>query len=179
MSLPIRRVAEETDVDSAFLETSRQQGVTAGLDSYVVEQDATEELVVPVIQEQAVVEKKLHVTGYVRVRKLVHEVEEIVREALASDTVDIERVPKDILVESPIPIRVEDNVTIIPILEEEVVVTKRLRLKEEVRISRRHTSKDFTGQVILRSEELVVERLNGQTPDSSLTRVQDRKETNG
>ena len=160
-------------------ETVGQNQTSGSAEYYEVEHDAAGDFVVPVIQEQAVVEKKLKVTGYVRVRKLVHEAEEIVREALASDTVDIERVPKDILVEGPVAIRVEGDVTIIPILEEEVVVTKRLRLKEEVRISRRHTSKDFTQQVILRSEELVVERLDGQTPDSSLTRVQDRKETNG
>ncbi|MGI4789010.1 MAG: DUF2382 domain-containing protein [Janthinobacterium lividum] len=48
--------------------------------------------------------------------------------------VDLSRVEINEFVENPPPVRYEGNVMIIPILEEVLVVEKRLRLKEEVYI---------------------------------------------
>jgi stress response protein YsnF len=49
--------------------------------------------------------------------------------------------------------------TIITLLEKEVVVEKRLRAIEEVRITRRQTTRQAAQHVTLRREEAVVERL--------------------
>jgi stress response protein YsnF len=50
--------------------------------------------------------------------------------------------------------------TIITLLEKEVVVEKRLRATEEVRITRRRTTRQAAQHVTLRREEAVVERLD-------------------
>ena len=53
----------------------------------------------------------------------------------------MERVPLDCWVEAPVPVRQEGETTIITLLEEEVVVEKHLRATEEVRITKRRTTR--------------------------------------
>jgi stress response protein YsnF len=60
--------------------------------------------------------------------------------------------------EAPVPVRQEGLTTIITLLEE-VVVEKRLRATEEVRITKRRTTRQASQHVTLRREEAVVERL--------------------
>ena len=55
-------------------------------------------------------------------------------------------------------IRTEDGVTIIPVLEEIVVVEKRLILKREIRISKRAISETAEIPVSLRKQQATVER---------------------
>ena len=97
--------------------------------------------VIPVVEERAVVLKRKKLTGGLRVRTVVHEDEEVIDEPLATEEVEVERVPLDRWVEAPIPIRQEGETTIITLLEEVVVVEKRLRATEEVRITKRRTTR--------------------------------------
>ncbi len=117
----------------------------------------------PVVEERAVVRKRKKVTGAIRVRTVVHEVEELIDEPLSTEQVDVEHVPVDRWVEAPVPVRQEGQTTIISIHEEVVVVEKRLRLVEEVRITRRASIHRAGERVTLRREEAVVERL--EPPD--------------
>jgi stress response protein YsnF len=55
--------------------------------------------------------------------------------------------------------RVEGDTTIIPVVEEIVVVEKRLVLVEEVRIRQITTSEDVTVPVTLRRQTATVERV--------------------
>jgi stress response protein YsnF len=55
-------------------------------------------------------------------------------------------------------IRTEDGVTIIPVLEEVLVVEKRLVLKREIRIRKRSTSETVEIPVSLRQQRAKVER---------------------
>jgi stress response protein YsnF len=55
-------------------------------------------------------------------------------------------------------IRTEGGVTIIPVLEEVLVVEKRLVLKREIRISKRSTSETVKIPVSLRKQRADVER---------------------
>jgi stress response protein YsnF len=123
--------------------------------------------VIPVVEERAVVVKRKKLTGGLRVRTVVHEDEEVVKEPLVTEEVEVERVPLDRWVEAPVPVRQEGETTIITLLEEVVVVEKRLRATEEVRITKRRTTRQATQQVTLRREETVVERLEiaGQGDD--------------
>jgi stress response protein YsnF len=115
-------------------------------------------IVVPVIEEQLDVRRELRTTNVVRVHKVVHEKESLVSEFLTSETVDIERVPKDLIVQDPPPVRTEGDVTVIPVIEEVLVVTKQFRLVEEVRITRRRSNNLYQQEVTLRSEQIEVER---------------------
>ncbi len=115
-------------------------------------------VIIPVVAEELEVHKVVHATGTVRIQKFVRESETIVNEDLNSDTIQVERVPMDVVIESPPPIRTEGDVTIIPVVKEVLVVVKQLHLVEELRITRRTTTTNQQQAVTLRAEEIVVER---------------------
>ncbi len=120
-------------------------------------------IVVPVMAEELNVQKRQVTTGGVRVRKLVHEHQETVDEPLLREDVQVERVPVNLMVSEPVQVRYEGETMIIPILEEVLVVEKRLMVKEEVRVTKRQTQHNEPQEVTVRSEEVVVEPL---TPSS-------------
>ncbi len=128
-------------------------------DQHVSELKAGEEIVLPVLQEELNIQKKQIVTGVVRLRKLVQEREELVNEPLLSETVEVERIPVNRVVEGPIAPRYEGQTTIISVIEEVLVVSKQLVLKEEIRITKRITEAPYLQQVILRSEQIEVDHL--------------------
>jgi uncharacterized protein (TIGR02271 family) len=125
--------------------------------------DANEPLrdstVIPVIEEQLQVGKKVVETGSVRINKIVREEEVTVETPVVVEKLDIERIPINQYVESAPPaVRYEGDVMIVPILEEVVVVEKRLRLVEELRITKRQEHTQVSQPVILRKEEVTVDR---------------------
>ena len=123
------------------------------------EQDGQTEqqYVIPVVAEVLTVGKEAIVTGGVRVSTQVTERTETVDLLLRREEVQVERVPINQPVdEAPQP-RQEGDFWIIPILEEVVVVEKKLFLKEEVRIRRTSHEVHSPQAVTLRSEEVVIE----------------------
>jgi uncharacterized protein (TIGR02271 family) len=117
-------------------------------------------LVLPVIAEELAVEKRVVETGKVRITKVVHEREAVVDEPLLREEVEVERVPIERVVDGPIPVRYENDTVIVSILEEVLVVQKRLMLKEELHIRKRNVEAHQPQQVTLRHEEARIERLN-------------------
>jgi len=81
--------------------------------------------------------------------------------------VEVTRVPVDRVVDHPPEIRTENDVTIIPILEEVLVVEKRLVLKEELHVRKTNTQDNVELPVQLRKQRAVVERLAVEEDDSS------------
>lgn len=130
-------------------------------------------VVVPAIEEELDVRKRKVGTGGVRVTKKVYEREELVDQPLLAQEVDVERVPINRLVESSVPIRYEGDTMIVPVLEEVLVVEKRLMLKEELRITKRQSETHQPQRVILRREEAIVEHLGGreETPQEGGART--------
>jgi uncharacterized protein (TIGR02271 family) len=118
-----------------------------------------DELVVPVTVEEVDIRKRQWETGGVRVEIGVREREELVDEPLVRQEVSVERVPINQVVEAPPAVRQEGNTTIVPVLEEVLVVEKRLVLKEEVRITKRTFEAHEPQRVLLRTEEPRIERL--------------------
>ena len=135
--------------------------LATGTDPFPTQDVLTEraERVVPILAEDVVVGKRTVETGRVRVHKTVQEREEIVDEPLAQETVEVERVPINRVIERPIPTRQEGDVTIISVTKEVLVVEKRLMFTEEVRITRRKTEFREPQRVILHSEEIAVEHI--------------------
>ena len=117
-----------------------------------------EEKVVPVIEETAVVYKERVVTDRVRLHKRVHATQEVLDIPVQTESLEVERVPLGHWVEAPPAIRTEGDTTIYPVVEEVLVVEKRLRLVEEVRVTRRQETRRVQERVALRREEVVVER---------------------
>lgn len=111
----------------------------------------------PVVEEELLVGKRTVETGITRVSKKVRSSEKTIREPLMKDMVDVERVAVNRYIDSPIGVRTEGDVTIIPVLEEVLFVEKRLRLKEELHIRRHRESVTHVQKETVRSEEAVVE----------------------
>ena len=119
----------------------------------------------PIVEEELQVGKRRFETERVRVRTVTDSVEELVRQELTGERLEIERVPIDLLIEpgADLPrIRTEGDVTIFPVVEEVVVVEIRLRLKEEVRISKRATKELAETPITVRKQRAVIERLNSE-----------------
>jgi uncharacterized protein (TIGR02271 family) len=125
-------------------------------------------LVLPVIQETLDVQTRTVETGRVRIRKMVHEREEIVDPPLWRDEVIIERVPINRGVEGPISARSEGETLIIPLVEEVLVVETRLLLKEEVCITTRRVETHRPQRVTLRREDAAVEHITQADDEHNL-----------
>jgi stress response protein YsnF len=126
-------------------------------------------LVLPVIAEKVMVQKHTRITGRVRISKTVQEREEVVDEPLVRRTVHVERVPINRVVEGEIPVRYEGDTMIIPVLEEVLVVEKRLMLKEELHITQQQDELRQPQRIFLRSEDITVERIvpNGEPAEQA------------
>jgi uncharacterized protein (TIGR02271 family) len=117
-------------------------------------------LVLPVMEETLTVDTRPVETGRVRIRKVVHEREELVDPPLLREEVIIARVPINRVVEGPLPVRYEGDTMIISLLEEVLVVERRLLLKEEVHITTRRTETHTPARVTLRREDVTIERVD-------------------
>jgi stress response protein YsnF len=114
---------------------------------------------VSLLEERATIDKRTVTTGKVSVVTHTETVEELVRAVLEGEEADVATVELDQTVSGPAPrIRTEDGVTIIPVLEEVLVVEKRLVLKREIRIRTRPTSETVEIPVSLRKQRAKVER---------------------
>jgi stress response protein YsnF len=125
----------------------------------------TANTVLPIVEEELQVGKRRFETELVRVRTVTDFAEEFVRQELTGEHLEVERVPIDLLIEprADLPrIRTEGNVTILPVLEEVVVVEKRLCLKEEVRITKRVTTELTETPITVRKQRAVIERLDSE-----------------
>ena len=118
--------------------------------------------VVELAQEQLEIGKREVERGRVVVRTRVEERDEIAEIELRQDEVTVERIPRGMPVEATPIVREEDGVLIVPVVEEQLVLTKRLILKEEVRITRRSRTETVREPMRLRSEQVDIERLEGR-----------------
>jgi stress response protein YsnF len=127
-------------------------------------EEEQERQVIPLAEETVRVDKRQTVSGRVRVRTQADSVEQVVRETLAEQTVEVTRIPINQRVEKVPEIRTENGVTIVPVLEEHLVIEKQLFLKEELHIRRDIKSETVEVPVTVRSERAVVQRFdaNGQ-----------------
>lgn len=132
-----------------------------------VESAVESALVIPVIQEELTVEKRVIETGQVRLVKTVHQEEQVVSLPLLQEEILVERVPMDQLVDQPPGSRQEGDTMIYPVLREEIVVVKRLRLVEEIRVTKRAVQTTESQTVTLRREEITVDRSTGPIAERS------------
>lgn len=121
---------------------------------------------IPLVEERVSIEKRQVEASRLRVRIAVGEREERVPVELTHEEVEVQRVPKNLpLTELP-SVRLEGNVTIIPVVEEVVVVDRRLMLVEEIHVRRKGSVTTEEIAVTLRSEQAAVER-DGQPVDAA------------
>jgi len=118
-----------------------------------------EKLVIPIIEEQAFVDKRVVETGKVRISKRVSEHEEFIDEPLFREEVTVERVPVNQYVDQPPQVRHEGDVMIIPVVQEQLVMQKRLVLVEELRVRKQVVETHQPQSVTLRREDVDVRRV--------------------
>ena len=118
------------------------------------EEDAP--IVVPLLTEELSVAKQQVVTGRVQISTVTREEAALVNEMLASEHVEIERVPVGKAVDHAPAVREEGDTLIIPVVEEVLVVERRLLLKEEVRVRRVREEARHQERVNVRRQEVTV-----------------------
>jgi uncharacterized protein (TIGR02271 family) len=118
------------------------------------------DVVVPVISEQLEVGSRRVETGAVRISKTVREEEQVIDQPLLREQVEVDRVPINKFVDSAPQVRQEEDTLIVPLVEEVIVVEKRLMLKEELRIRRHREQVQEPQTVKLRKEEAKIERIS-------------------
>ena len=119
--------------------------------------------------ERAEIIRRSVVTGTVDVSLQTIERAEPVSIELAVDSVDVKRVAVGRLIDAVPDIRIDGDTTIVPVVEEVLVVEKRLMLKEEIHIQRIRTSRTETQTVILREQRAVISRSTSAQPAADVT----------
>jgi uncharacterized protein (TIGR02271 family) len=115
---------------------------------------------VPLVEETAHVARATAVTGRVRVRKRVTARVVPVDVELARERVRVTRHRVEREVRAMPPVRQEGDTLIIPVVEERVVVERRLVLREEIHVTRVHGMSHARKRVRLRAEHVEVERID-------------------
>lgn len=143
------------------------------------EQDAShqakQQLRIPVVQEELHLGKRIVETGRgVRLHKTVSEEALRIDEMLTQQDLEIEHVPCGEWIESEtLPRnRYEGATLVVPVLEEVLVVEKRWRLNEEIRITAKSHQRPVTQYVVLRKENMAIERFDESHHDQELRPTQ-------
>ena len=116
------------------------------------------EQIIPVYVEDVAVARRKVETAIVRVVTQTRTREHPVDETLTHERVEVERVPVGRMVDAAPAIREEGDLTIIPVVEEVVVVERRYLLKEEVHIRRVRTTEQHVETIVVREQEAVITR---------------------
>ncbi|WP_312552104.1 DUF2382 domain-containing protein [Massilia sp.] len=118
---------------------------------------------IPVVAEQLAVGTRTVDTGRgVRVHKTVVEQPVTIDERLGRDEVEVRHVPVDRIVapdEAPTT-RHDGDTLVVPILEEVLVVERRIRIKEELHITRIRREDHHQQELVLKAEQVSVERFD-------------------
>lgn len=138
-------------------------------------EDGGAHMTFPVMREEIRVGTRVVDSGSgVRLHKTVSEYEQLIDEPLLHDELEVEHVPVGAIVmtdEAP-RMRYEGDTLVVPILEEVLVVQKKLKLKEEVRITRHKREVRLPQTVSLRSEHIAVERFDQAGPATQAVEVE-------
>jgi stress response protein YsnF len=118
----------------------------------------SDDLTIPIVEEEATILKRSVETERVSVRTLSEEEQVLVHDEVRREHVEITRVPKDEEVAEAPAIRTEGDVTIVPVLEERLVVEKRLFLVEELHLRRAVEHQAVELPTTLRRTRVEIER---------------------
>ena len=131
-------------------------------------QDADQHI--ELLEERLEIDKRVVTLGRVFVDTKVETQHHVVEAMLRHDEIDIQRVPVGQVVDSVPPMRQEDDVLIVPIVEERLVVEVQLFLKEELRVSKSIVAEKVSKIIPLRSEHAIINRTD--EPSASLPAIE-------
>lgn len=111
-----------------------------------------DELVLRLAAEDVVIGRRRVRGRTVRVVTGTREQEHVVAESLTHERVEVTHVPADRFVDDVPPPRIEGDTTILSVVEEVVVLERRLLLKEEIRIRRVRVTETHRETIVLREQ---------------------------
>ncbi len=117
------------------------------------------EQTIELLEERIAVERRQVAGQTVRVATETRVREQLVEEPLVRETVEVDRVAIGRVVEAAPAVREEGDFIIVPVMEEVLVVERRLVLKEEVRLRRVRTTEVHRETVQLREQAATVSRI--------------------
>jgi uncharacterized protein (TIGR02271 family) len=141
------------------MEENRQQAPQDRGNANLGARTEGDQLIIPVIQEQIVIDKQVIETGKVRVRKTVSEETASLNIPLIQESYDVQRVPVQQVLDTPPGVRYEGDTIVVPVMREIVIVEKKYELIEEVRLTKRTTAIPHVQDITLLKEHVQVERI--------------------
>jgi uncharacterized protein (TIGR02271 family) len=121
--------------------------------------EITDESVLRLLVEELSVDKRRIETGRIRVRRVTQERTEDVDYDIEHVEAEFERVPVGRFVDVRPVMRETEDTIVIPVIEEVVVVERRLMLKEEIHVRKTRRVERRSEQVTLRAQDAEVLRL--------------------
>jgi stress response protein YsnF len=118
---------------------------------------------IPVVEEQLAIGTRVVDTGRgVRIHKTVSEQPVIIDERLVRDEIDVRHVliERIVALEEAPTTRYEGDTLVVPVFEEVLVVERRLRIKEELHITRIRHEEHYQDTVSLKAERVEIERFD-------------------
>jgi len=119
-----------------------------------------DDVVIPVIEEELATGTRAVKTGAVRVDKHVQKRLRRISAPLIHEDIEVRRVPVNREISEIPKVRRHGDTVIVPVVEEEMVVTKRLVLKEEIHLVKRRTRDRVVKEVELERERAEIRRLD-------------------
>jgi uncharacterized protein (TIGR02271 family) len=120
--------------------------------------ESNQETVIPLHVEEVSVAKQQVATGRLRVSTVTQQSEVLVDELLKQEMVEVERTPVNKPVDRMPSVREEGDTLIVPVVEEVLVVERRLILKEEIRLRRVQQTRRHHEYVKIRKQEAIITR---------------------
>ncbi|WP_282029703.1 YsnF/AvaK domain-containing protein [Paracoccus marcusii] len=128
--------------------------------------DDDDKPVLSLVEETVTIGKRNTVTGRVRVQTVTETINETVPVNLQSVDVDVVRIPVDRVIDTIPEIRGEGDVTIIPVVEERIVMTCALLLREEIHFRQTAYRETHDIPVSVRKPRTQIDHVDAQNGNS-------------
>lgn len=156
VTIPVGAIADIPNRQVVRLRARRDE-LTAMGSGMRAESGSRDEIRVPVLEERLTVGTRPTELGEVVLHKTVELFEQVARQPILREDVIVERVEMHQELDAPVEPHMDGDWFVVPIMEEVLVVQKRLVLKEEVRIKKRQVTEEYEVREQLRREHLDVE----------------------
>jgi uncharacterized protein (TIGR02271 family) len=125
---------------------------------------------IPLLEERLTVDRRVVESGRIRIHLSTETEDALIQETLRGERIEVERVALGHEVAVAPAVREEEGgaVLVVPVLEEILVVERRLILKEELRIRRIATTETVEATTALRRQVATLERLSVAAPKAAL-----------
>jgi stress response protein YsnF len=162
-----RELVDRVEGDSLYLNVERRR-VPRASDAVSAThriKDSGSRLTLRAYEEVVEVTPQVVEKGYLSVQKKIDEYLDERSVELMQQEVHVERVPVDEIIPEYVEPYMDGDTYVVPVIEEEVVIQRRLRLKEELRVQRTVTARDETVRTPFRRERVVVTEYRYEVPE--------------